>query len=397
MAESKKIDVRHDIILAGGGLASGLIALALARLRPELDVAIVEAGDSFGGNHIWSFFDGDIAPDERWLVEPLTAARWPDYQVRFPDHKRLLATPYNSCESSRLDNALRQCLPSERLLSGRRIRAVEPRAVVLEDGSTLDAKAVIDARGPADLSKLMVGWQKFVGLELETEAPHGVPRPVIMDATVDQVDGYRFVYLLPLSPTLLLVEDTYYSDTPELEVAAVEARITAYAHHRLSLPAYRVQRRGTGVLPVVIGGNFEAYWRSGGEGVAKAGLRAGLFHPTTGYSLPDAVRTARAVVRAKDISAEGLHASLHRHARNTWRQRGFYRMLNRMLFRAAPPHLRYQILEYFYRLDPGLIERFYAARTTRRDQFRLLSGRPPVSIGAALIALFVSPTMEHTG
>lgn len=383
--------MRHDIILAGGGLASGLIALALARLRPELDVVIVEAGDGFGGNHVWSFFDGDIAADENWLVEPLVVARWPDYQVRFPGHKRLIATGYNSCASERLDAVLRERLRPERLLSGKRIRAVEPTSVVLEDGSSIDAGVVIDARGPADLSKLDLGWQKFVGLELETEAPHGVPRPVVMDATVDQIDGYRFVYLLPLTPTLLLVEDTYYSDSPDLDVPAVEARITAYAQARLGLPPWRVQRRETGVLPVAMGGDFEAYWRSGGEGIAKAGLRAGLFHPTTGYSLPDAVRTARAIVRAGDLSAGALHQLLHSRARRLWRQRGFYRMLDRMLFRAAPPHLRYHMLERFYRLDTGLIERFYAARTTNRDKLRLLSGRPPVSVGAALRALLMAP------
>ena len=42
----------------------------------------------------------------------------------------------------------------------------------------------------------------------------------------------------------------------------------------------------------MLGGDFDAYWRSTGTDLAKAGMRAGLFHPTTGYSLPDAVRLA---------------------------------------------------------------------------------------------------------
>ena len=52
------------------------------------------------------------------------------------------------------------------------------------------------------------------------------------------------------------------------------------------------QPASIGALPVAMGGDFDAYWRSGGAKVAKAGARAGLFHPTTGYSLPQAVRLA---------------------------------------------------------------------------------------------------------
>ncbi len=38
-----------DLVLAGGGLANGLVALRLAVLRPEVRVAIVEAGTAVGG------------------------------------------------------------------------------------------------------------------------------------------------------------------------------------------------------------------------------------------------------------------------------------------------------------------------------------------------------------
>ncbi|MBL0001825.1 MAG: hypothetical protein IPO97_13210 [Sphingomonadales bacterium] len=37
-----------------------------------------------------------------------------------------------------------------------------------------------------------------------------------------------------------------------------------------------------------------------------------------------------------------------------WSERGFYRMLDTMLFRAAAPDQRYRVLERFYRLSPHL-------------------------------------------
>jgi lycopene beta-cyclase len=116
-------------------------------------------------------------------------------------------------------------------------------------------------------------------------------------------------------------------------------------------------------------------------------MRAGLFHPLTGYSLPDAVRTAALVAEAGDLSGEALHDLLYRHARSTWRGRGFYRTLAAMLFKAARPEERYRVLERFYRLDERLIARFYAARSTPFDKVRVLAGKPPVPLKGALMAV----------
>ena len=60
-------------------------------------------------------------------------------------------------------------------------------------------------------------------------------------------------------------------------------------------------------VPVAIGGDFDAFWRKGGVRVPKAGLRAGLFHPTTGYSLPDAVRLAARIATVSDLSTPALY------------------------------------------------------------------------------------------
>jgi lycopene beta-cyclase len=383
-----------DLAIVGGGLAGGLIALALAKARPEARVLLVEGGATLGGNHVWSFFDSDIAAQDRALVVPLVAHYWDGYDVAFPGHHRGLEARYHSITSERFDAVLRAALPRERVLTGRPAIGVGPRSVVLSDGTRIEADGVIDTRGAADLSLMQCGWQKFLGQELVLEAPHGLTRPVVMDATVEQIDGYRFVYLLPFAPDRLFVEDTYYSDTPTIDRARLAARIAAYADAK-GWRVARVEREEAGALPVTMGGDFEAYWRSGGANVAKAGVRAGLFHPTTGYSLPDAARTARLVAGLEDWSAPRLHAALHRHARRHWRSRGFYRLLDRMLFRAAEPAERYRILERFYRLNPALIGRFYAGHSTGWDKARILAGKPPVPIGRAVSALTGSGVVKR--
>lgn len=370
----------QSLIILGGGLAGGLIALALAERRPDVHVTIVEAGATLGGNHLWSFFDSDIAEAERALVEPLIVYRWPAYDVRFPGHQRTIEQPYHSITSPRLDAIVRAALPADAIIHAT-AQSATPRSVQLASGRRLEANAVIDARGGGDLSALDCGWQKFVGQSLHLTRPHGLSRPVVMDATVDQSEGYRFVYLLPFGPSEIFVEDTYYSDTPGLDVPAITARIavfTAAQGWEIAAPNHSE----TGVLPVIMGGDFDRFWPAA-DALPRVGARAALFQPLTSYSLPDAVRFAAWFAAQPDLAAADTRA----YARHHWRKGRFYRLLSKMLFYAADPPERYRVLERFYRLPAPLIERFYAGRSTLGDRLRILAGRPPVTISRAIRAL----------
>lgn len=374
---------RHDLIILGGGLAGGLATLALGRARPDLKVLLVEPGP-IGGNHLWSFFDSDVAPDDAALVEPLISHRWAGYDVRFPAHQRRLAHGYCTIESERLDAAVRAALPAERILAARAIRAT-PSTVTLNTGETLPAGAVLDTRGLGAAPRgLACGWQKFCGQTLNIPAGHGLDRPIVMDATVDQGDGYRFVYCLPFSPTEVFVEDTYYSESADLDAASIEHRIADYAAGQ-GWRVAAVGRRESGVLPVVTGGDFDTFWPRT-DRLARAGVRAGLFHPLTSYSLPDAVRFASWISRRPEFDAR-LGPATHARAERHWQAGRFDRLLARMLFRAADPSARYRILERFYRLPEPVIARFYAGQSTLGDRARILVGKPPVSIRRAVAAM----------
>ena len=97
-------------MLVGGGLQSALLALALRARRPNATLALVEREARLGGNHTWSFHDGDVAPARAW-VEPLVAHRWPGYDVVFPDSRRRLDHGYATIPSARLDAVVRERLP----------------------------------------------------------------------------------------------------------------------------------------------------------------------------------------------------------------------------------------------------------------------------------------------
>lgn len=374
---------RCDIAILGGGLAGGLIALALARHRPDLTLMLVEQDEHLGGNHVWSFFATDTDKPATELLAPMVTATWSDYSVHFPDHARKLHTSYSTMTSETLDAAVRAALPAEAILSGRQVVSCTASEVSLEDGTLIDAGGVIDARGIRNFDHFTGGWQKFVGQRLKLNAPHGLANPIVMDATVAQLDGYRFMYALPFAPDEIFLEDTYYSDNPVLDRALLISRIHDYAAAR-GWQVERVISQEHGVLPVVAGGDFAAFWREGGDDTARAGTRAGLFHSLTSYSVPDAVRFALALAQETTLDGASLNAFSARWAKQHWHSQTYYRMLSAMLFAAAEPEARCHVLQRFYRLNAGLIERFYAGRSTVFDKFRIMAGVPPVPISRAL-------------
>jgi lycopene beta-cyclase len=376
---------RFDLVIAGGGLSGCLAALALAEKRPDLSFLLVESGANFGGNHVWSFFDSDVAPEAQWLADLLPARRWADHEVRFPLRSRTIALGYNSLRSDDLDRLLRERLRPEQYRLGARIAEVGERHVRLESGQRIEATAVIDARGAEPVQGVTLAWQKFVGQTYRCATPHGRTRPIIMDAKVEQTDGYRFVYTLPFSETEILIEDTYYSADPSLDVGRLRGRIGDYLEASGWQPASLVGEE-TGVLPVVLAGDAAAFWPEDEPLVARLGLRGGFFHPTTGYSLPDALANAALLADQSDFTSAALYAFYRARSVSLWRDRRFYRMLNRMLFGAAPPEERYRVLQHFYRLPAATIGRFYAGRSTLLDKARILSGRPPVPVRPALAA-----------
>ncbi len=386
MASAPLENIKCDLAIVGGGLAGGLIALAVSRMRPELKIVLIEQEDHFGGNHIWSYFATDILPEHRWLTAPLVTYGWSGYEVKFPGHSRSLDNIYYSIESERLDWVLRNNLPASALMTGREVKSVSPRLVVLDGAQRINAGGVIDARGGGDTNHLDCGWQKFTGQLMQLSEPHNLTKPIVMDATVDQHDGYRFVYVLPFGMDKVFVEDTYYSDTPTHDAQRYRQRIAEYVDTK-GWKVERVVREENGVLPVVMGGDLESYWASGSGRTAKAGARGAFFQAVTSYSLPDAVRNAIFIAEQTDLDGDKLNMVMRQRAQEHWQNGKFYRMLNRMLFRGADTSDRYKILERFYRLKPGLIERFYAGKTTGGDVARILSGKPPIPIGKAITAI----------
>lgn len=352
-----------DLVLVGGGLSCGLLALRLKAVRPGVSFVLLEAGPTLGGNHTWSFHGTDLTPAQRAWLEPLASANWHDHEVRLPGiPSRVIPGGYHSIRSEDFDRHLREAL-------GDRVRVKSPVVevgathVVLASGERLEAKAVIDGRG-TNLD-FPCGYQKFLGQDLILEQPHGLQRPLLMDATVAQLGGYRFVYVLPWSDRHVLIEDTYYTNGPELDLPALRQRIAEWAAAR-GWRVASVVREEAASLPIPTDGPTPVLTRP------VIGVAAGFFHATTGYSLLCAAAVAEAICASEDLSAPALTALLQQHAADHWASGAFFRTLNRMMFRGAVPEDRVKIFTNFYKHPDDVIGRFYAGKLTLGDKLQAM-------------------------
>lgn len=369
------LTAEYDVIIVGGGLQGGLIAMALLERWPEVRLVVIERASHFGGNHTWCLHPEDAPAAAKRLLEPLVVYRWPGYDVRFPGLLRRLAGPYAAVTSTRLHEVLCSRLAASQHATAyldRSVTQLRADEVVLDNGQCLRAKWVVDAQGPtASAAAGACGYQKFVGLELELERPHGLRVPRLMDMLAEQGDGFHFMYVLPFSERRLLIEDTTFSRSPELAAEQCEQQAWSYLRSNFVADA-RLVRREQGVLPMT--------WSAHGSPPEVGrplvvGYRGGYFHPATGYSFPVALGVALSLSQGlKDGSPVAALAVQWQHHR---RQARLAEALNWLAFHAFAPEEMWHVFERFYHLPEPLIHRFYALRGTPADWLRIVVGRPP--------------------
>src|SRR5690606_173132 len=104
------------------------------------------------------------------------------------------------------------------------------------------------------------------------------------------------IYVLPFSNRELLVEDTRFELSRELQRRSYEQGIAAYIES-LGIPSYRVTYSEEGCLPLPL---YGAQSPLIDDPTAAAGISGGIFHAATGYSIGPAVEFASWLERNAD-------------------------------------------------------------------------------------------------
>lgn len=347
---------RDGILIAGGGLAGSLAALAMARHRPDLPLLIVEEAETFGGTGIRTFSAAELGDDGAELIGAEAIARWPGIYLSFPGLNRNLRIDWRGFGGVDLHKALVEALDPKQYRLGTKVVAVREDALVLDGGEEIKAASAIDARGPSNLSSLDLLYEARLEREYVFAAPHKVDRPVLIDANVAQNGALRFMQCIPLAEDRLVVGDVMVSDRIQPDAEAGD-RLDAYVAARGWKTAASAKDSGgehLQVRPLPYGGDFAAFWRLGGARVAKLGLRGGFVHPATGRTLGDSVINAMLLTRQRDFSAGALHDLFETEAKQAWKRRELLRSVTAAFARAAPDSRR-ELLAALYGLSPGTI------------------------------------------
>lgn len=385
-----KTEKKQDVIIVGGGLAGSLLFQVLKQRQPAWHVLLLEKSSELCGSHTWSLHEGDIPPSLRAGILPLADKVWSEYNVHFPEYSRNLQSGYASFRSASLAQKTWAAANTNfQIRTQVEVQSVSLGSVVLganpsdTNPETLEARWVIDCRGWAQLQGPL-GYQKFLGLELEFAQEQKLQAPIIKDARVAQTDGYRFMYVLPFSSRHFLFEDTYYSNSPHLDLSTWESEILKYAKQQFS-GEFRVLHREVGCLPLAL-----QKQRVVSTPTLKLGAATGFYQPVTGYSFPQMLQTLEQLLKGMDEFKDAVEfmPAYQSFLRGKMRQMNFLFVLNRMLFLAAWPENRYIVLQRFYRLKEDLIHRFYRGDLQWQDRVRILAGKPPVSVWRALKAIF---------
>ena len=385
------------VIFIGGGLSSCLLALAIKRINPQIQIAIYEKNPEICLGPTWSFFGTDVDQDFLFSLIPKDIlVKNSSYEVLFENFQRELSSEYFTMLSSSFRNFFYTRFPDIAVHKNHPVDSLSHLNLKERD-------LVFDSAGLSRKKiKRSLAYQKFYGLHCLSETNHEIKRTRIMDACIDQKDGFRFVYLIPLNAKEFLVEDTYYSDTVNLDFAEADKDLKNYLDYKLFLKdKYKVLNCENGCLAIPLESisrkAFKNWFAS--SNTIPIGLSAEHFHHATGYSFGHSLRTAQIVAKCLNeshIDINKIRGEILKGYLRTLAKSSFFIKLNKFVFYSAEAKERASIYKMFYKKhSQPLIERFYADRLTSIDKFRILALiPPPVPVSAALKALLYRPGIK---
>lgn len=279
------------LVIVGAGCAGLSLAVALIDEGWDAPLQLIERRSAYSRDRTWCFWDTGAIP---WAhLADASWARWRigDAVQHATSHPylQLPADRFYAAALARLRRA-----PQVTLGLGVRVRnVVEQRDHVRLQTSAgvVRAGRVVDCRGavhPAVRTAVAGGLtQRFLGQVVHTEGARFDPgEATLMAFHGDQSREVRFVYTLPVSDRVALVEDTSF--TRHVTPAAQRRRAIAAA---VGVP-YRTSVTEAGVIPMsaVAARSTERIWTGG--------LPAGAARPSSGYAFVRIQRHAAATAQA---------------------------------------------------------------------------------------------------
>ncbi|MEO0367992.1 MAG: lycopene cyclase family protein [Pseudomonadota bacterium] len=300
-------DSSVDLVIIGAGCAGLSLARELSaqvrRGRKIPSTLLLEPRREYTTDRSWCYWTREHSSQER-----LTDAVWP--QWKYGDRSQSITHSVNGKWVYRYQNAktfYENCL--EEIAQSQEIdlrlnevvedvASVEENFIVKASKSIYQANRVIDTRPPsASALDTAILKQVFYGIEVEHNQANLFDHheaQVMVDMAVDEY-GFKFHYLLPISPTHCLIEVTRFT-SHRLGASDLRDEVYELASLLTGTELNCVEREEGGVIPMGIDESPNTSvpnWIS-------VGLGNGSARPATGYAFQRIQKWAE--VCAKELS-----------------------------------------------------------------------------------------------
>ena len=383
----------YPYVILGAGCAGLSLAWNLVELGVREPILLVDRREGFGNDRTWCFWDVEPTP-----FSDLATHAWPRWRVNDGESDVVSECPDYSYLRLRSGDVFRRIVdrlalaPNVSMALGRPILDVrESRrgVIVSTPGREYVGERVFDSSGRASESpppgrgaRLL---QHFLGQTIRADRPVFDPScATLMDFRASQADGPHFVYVLPLSETEALVENTYLYPF-DIDAERHRREVASYLRERFGLARdeYMVIEEEAGAIPMAVG---QASRRDGSK-VEPIGLCGGAARPSSGYAFlriqRQAKQLAESIASGSDEPAEPA-SSLK------------YDLLDSIFLRvlADRPELAPRIFgRMFEGAEPAALVRFLSEKSTPVDDLRIVAALPkwPFIAAAARMAWAARP------
>ena len=374
-----------DIAVLGSGPAALAVGAACARRGASVTLVAPDPFEPWRPNYcLWR----DELPDS---LASLIECAWPEVAVASRYGEQTLKRGYVKIDNEALRHFFWKHLDAgdTRVIAEPAVR-LEPRDpgtwVHTARDSVVRARVVIDASGATSPFVRRVhtrapAFQVAYGLLLDAPG-HGFPvhRATLMDfrpAAANLGEPPSFVYVLPLSPDRVFLEETSLARRPSVSMALLQKRLDARLE---SLGLQGCEHLGEEHCSIPMGLGLPIH----GQSLVPFGAAAAMVHPASGYSIAHVLRKAEPVAAAltepllagdAELAVAAANAALWpRSDRTAWELYGFG-------------------LETLISMDTQEIGRFFDAffRLPLEDWAGFLKGvLSPRELGAVMTRLFRS-------
>ena len=369
----------YEFTILGAGCSGLSLCYYLLEEGVEAPILILDRKRTFEDDRTWCFWDVEPTPFTHLALKEWrswsfasegggvtqTTNRYPYKFIAARDfYEHVLARLAESPNVTlRLDEDVEEYTEGDG-----EVRVETPRG-------TLRSRQVFDGRGLSPGSPIFEEarrrsvWvpQKFLGLRVWTnESVFDPGLCTLMDFSVGQQRGLRFVYVLPIGEREALVENVYLSEadvTPREHRAEIGMYLESV--YGLSSDEYAVLGEERGYIPMT---NY-AFPRRLGERIHNIGMLGGETRPATGYTFLRIQRYCRALAAAV---ASGLEPP----------ERPYPRRLDLLdsLFLRFVRERPGECPEVYRRMFAGVptdsLVRFLAEKSTPLDEARLIRALP---------------------